>query len=766
MSTQRRTRKPNTSEQIRTDDVQPLEIGPIFPIRFRKASGLYKGTRNIIIRQPRFTDVTTTTDIDIPDTTELNEDIDLLLQDENGVDTITGSVAGTESGDYIFPWRETEELRLDIDGRYPQNTVSGTIRRGIVGRVNWIARLRRIGRNVWGGNIWYKDGMTTILPQTNVIVKVRNGMFPNQKRVTTVFSGGGHAKRIRRYSYVSPYFHKVEFEYDRVEGIIPVTSINTDAHPNHPASLPTETLTISNVYRRAGFDVSMGDESVVTAALADSNGLSGWSDQEMHDAMQTYWSRFTNAPMWAMWVFFADQHERGSSLGGIMFDDIGPNHRQGTALFYDSFISNRPSSDPAPDAFVDRMRFWTAIHEMGHAFNLAHSWQKNHPPSWGSSWIPLANDAEARSFMNYPYNVAGGQNAFFSDFNYRFLDEEMLFLRHSPGRFVQMGRADWFDNHGFQNIETTDVPLTLEARVHRKTPVFEFMEPVYVELKLTNTSNRMQVVNEDLVENANHMTIITRREGQTAKQVVPFVRHLHTDTQVSLAPGESMYGSILVSVGTNGWNVDEPGRYLIQVAINQGDMDIVSQPLNIIVGQTTDTQQLILAQDFFTEDVGRVVTLGGSRVLTTANTTIHNIVEQLPHTAVSIHARQAMANVVARDYKLLNLKEDMLTQMRPASEIGGAINVQKAQIVEAEILMADILDNKNDQAIDTLGHIGFKTLMDRHCDDLVASNKTPAAAQVQDTLLTTLKNRGVIKTVLADVKNRRDGYRKVKKGQA
>ena len=101
-----------------------------------------------------------------------------------------------------------------------------------------------------------------------------------------------------------------------------------------------------------------------------------WSDMEMHDAMQVHWSRFANTAQWAMWVFFAALHESGTGLGGIMYDDIGPNHRQGTALFVDSFIARPPSGDPNPDAWRDRMRFWTAVHEMGHAFNLAHSWQK------------------------------------------------------------------------------------------------------------------------------------------------------------------------------------------------------------------------------------------------------------------------------------------------------------------------------------------------------------------------------------------------------
>ena len=47
--------------------------------------------------------------------------------------------------------------------------------------------------------------------------------------------------------------------------------------------------------------------------------------------------------------------------------------------------------------------------------------------------------------MNYPFRVAGGQSAFFADFEYRFSDQELLFMRHAPERFVQMGAADWFD---------------------------------------------------------------------------------------------------------------------------------------------------------------------------------------------------------------------------------------------------------------------------------------------------------------------------------
>ena len=50
-----------------------------------------------------------------------------------------------------------------------------------------------------------------------------------------------------------------------------------------------------------------------------------------------------------------------------------------------------------------------------------------------------------RSFMNYPTKVPGGQTSFFSDFAYRFSEQELLFMRHAPERFVQKGNASWFE---------------------------------------------------------------------------------------------------------------------------------------------------------------------------------------------------------------------------------------------------------------------------------------------------------------------------------
>ena len=285
---------------------------------------------------------------------------------------------------YPYPYRggRSEELRLDVDGSFPQMTVSGRVVMGLTEALHWIANLTRVSRDSWEGDIWFKNGNPAYLPYNHVTVEVTRSFYAYQRRAKVTFSGGMIRSVTRTYAWQSWYFHKADFEFDTVEGTTAVTAIDTHDHPDRPAGMTSENLSIEDIYRRAGFDVSIsGGSGNVPISLANADGV--WSDAEMHDAMVAYWSRFQPKAQWAMWVLFAARHQMGTNLGGIMFDDIGPNHRQGTAMFNDSFIANPPNGDPAPAAWVQRMRFWTAVHEMGHAFNLAHSWQK----SLGTPWI-------------------------------------------------------------------------------------------------------------------------------------------------------------------------------------------------------------------------------------------------------------------------------------------------------------------------------------------------------------------------------------------
>ena len=155
----------------------------------------------------------------------------------------------------IRPIRK-EEVRFDVDGRYPQMTVSGTISGFLVARIHWIAELTKIGANRWQGAIWYKDGAVVSFPYTDVEVTALGSPFPAGRRLKIKFTGGGATKRTVVYKFRSKYFRTVNLEFDFQLGEIADTEINACAHPNRPASLACETLTIPKVIRRAGCRVT------------------------------------------------------------------------------------------------------------------------------------------------------------------------------------------------------------------------------------------------------------------------------------------------------------------------------------------------------------------------------------------------------------------------------------------------------------------------------------------------------------------------------
>jgi hypothetical protein len=413
-----------------------------------------------------------------------------------------------------------------------------------------------------------------------------------------------------------------------------------------------------------------------------------------------------------------------------MFDDIGPNHRQGTALFYNSFISDPPANDPAPDAWVQRMRFWTAIHEMGHAFNWAHSWDKE----YGVAWIPLVNEPEARSFMNYPYNVNGGQTAFFSDFEFRFSDAERLFLRHAPHRFVQMGNADWSDRHGFERADISPEPsFRLELRVNRGRNLFEFLEPVVLELKLTHISAQPKLFSDKLLSEIEQMLVIIKKDGKPARQFSPYAQYCWQPQVRVLMPGESAYESLFISAGKNGWDIAEPGYYTVQVALHLEDTeeDLISNPLQLRIAPPRGYEEELLAQDFFSEETGRILNFDGSRFLTKGNDILREVVEKRNDRKVAFHALVALANPMADQYKLLAYKD------RESPKI----KVAQPDMDEARKEFTAALMSQPDTAAETLGHIDYKYYVDGYCHYLEKQGHSKAAAAARDELLKTLSQR-------------------------
>lgn len=646
-------------------------------------------------------------------------------------------------------------VRVDVDRFAPQNRISIELSRlfprQTAHAIAEVTSDRCVGTNnrIVTANIVYRDGDSGAIPGTTVTFRARAVRGFRYNKFSIELSGGGITPRTYELSFQSDKFDDVEFEVDRVAnaGTI-VTAYDTSTHPNRPADLPAETLSLATVYERAGFGVTMSpNTTVIPTSGANANGT--WSDAEMHNAMVTYWSRFADKPQWAMWVLYAAQHDQGASLGGVMFDDIGDNHRQGTAIFTDSFIQDAPAGDPNAPAWRNRMQFWTAVHEMGHGFNLAHSWQKalGTPNAPGDPWIPLANEPEARSFMNYPYNVAGGENAFFSDFRFRFSDDELVFMRHAPRRFVQMGNSDWFVNHGFEapNALRQTGNWELAIRPNRDVNAYQFLEPVTMELKLTNTSPDVVMQDPDLLEDGHHVTVFIQREGGSTRQWRPMVTHCHQGHAEKLEPGESIYGAHMVSNATSGWMIDEPGFYKLQAAVDMGGEIIVSNVLRLYVAPPQSSEEAMLAPDYFTEDVARVLNFGGAPILNKAEDTLRHMVDVCADHPATSHARVALSSPSLRDFKVLETGSDR-------SKLGiSTLGKKTSQAAKTQI---DALLKKPEAAADTIGHIRYFGQLRKLAEALEDAGAQDEAVNVMERSIAVMKARGILGKVIDNAERR------------
>lgn len=668
--------------------------------------------------------------------------------EEENADGLYGLTSGDTSG------FSNGQLRLDVDGPQALGFLSLEVTTGfpqtkthIIGRVSNDSRADGV-RRIEAVPI-YQHGSSWLIQSDQMLV---------------ILGGGGGAKlQIRRGGQLitdlmlmqdSGQFDKVEFEVDVVDNAGRVTEIyDPHSHPNRPASLPASAVSIERAFRNAGFDVSMSAErSVIPVESAGEN--KAWSDMELHNAMQTFWSRFDSRAQWGMWVIYAALHERGTRLGGIMFDTLGQQHRQGTAIFTDSFISQPPFGETHPDAWRKRMQMWTAVHEIGHGFNLAHSWQKE-----AGIPFPLTarNEPEARSFMNYPDKVSGGQEAFFSDFEYRFSERELFFMRHAPRDFVRMGGALWGQNHGLSNtVERPEQTFRLELRPNRKRNVYAFLEPANLELKLTNISSLAQNVPLDVLEEGHHVSMAVAHEGtETSRRHRPFKSACYDHQLKSIAPGQSIYGTHFVGASVGGWLIDEPGFYAIQAAVSFGGETYVSNLLRIYVSPVASAEAHMLAPDFFDENVGRVLAFHGAPELDRANDTLREVVERLPDAPVAQHARLGLAGPQMRKFKKLEADTDS-RDLR--------VKIDDANLAEAETLQSSFVKDRAEATAETLGHIQYRSSVEKLASSLASSGDIHAAVSMQEDLIGVLESRKVLDSVIKDCRSTLRVYQALGRG--
>jgi len=130
-----------------------------------------------------------------------------------------------------------------------------------------------------------------------------------------------------------------------------------------------------------------------------------------------------SAAAWELHLLLLSATSRAGLLG-IMFDTSSTLPRQGSAVFVDEIRR-------LVTAETDRKIVQTVVHELGHALNLVHRFER------------VVGQAGSTSFMNYDWRYRGGGHdaEFWQRFAFTFDPDELEFLRHGPRSAVLPGDA-------------------------------------------------------------------------------------------------------------------------------------------------------------------------------------------------------------------------------------------------------------------------------------------------------------------------------------
>jgi hypothetical protein len=409
-------------------------------------------------------------------------------------------------------------------------------------------------------------------------------------------------------AFASPYFRSVLWEQDCVAGTVPLVSYDTNSLAK-PAGSFSGMLDVVGAYRLAGIEVlPSGTPNVIPVAAAGADAK--WTDAELHAAMVTHFSMWANVPQWKVWLLVATSHVGG--YRGIMFDYTDTHQRQGCAVFYDAIKGTA--------AYDQRAQLRTYVHELGHAFNLLHSWQKNlaDPPQ------PLGDNSGFGdlSWMNYTWNYQpstgpGGDAAYWAAFPFQFTDNEVIHLRHGLFNNVVMGANPFGKGAAEIDPEVFAAPmqdrsgLALEVR---SKGTFAYGEPVVVELKLSATDTRGTATHGYLHPNDDFASIAIRQPSGRTVLFQPMLRHCaDEDRELRVAADAALYKSAYIGHGRDGGYFEQPGRYAIRASYVAADGSrIVSPVTELRVRPPVTARDEEVGELLMGDEAGQLLALLGS----------------------------------------------------------------------------------------------------------------------------------------------------------
>jgi hypothetical protein len=347
--------------------------------------------------------------------------------------------------------------------------------------------------------------------------------------------------------------------------------------------------------------------------------------------------------------------------------------------------------------------------------------------------------------MNYP-NIAMpgfGANAswFYKRFSLQFDKHELLFLRHAPEHYVEMGGEAWFQNHARAASSAIDRRLQLAIRSRKQ--IYEAGEPIRVELRLKNVGEEPVTVHGNLDPCDGFVELAMTNPNGVRRPHVPIAHtRIYVEQRLLEPNGTPLFASVDVTVGAFGFPFKWPGAYRIDASYTNLDGSYATAALHLSVRPPRDSEAAETVNELFDARIGRVLYVGGTRVMEDVNDKLDWVRHRLgPYHPVSLYLATIRFRPLATLAKVVE----------PASSRISVLDGEPDRVVAN---LASVLVERPDTAADTLGHIGYRETVDMFTRSAVRAGARALAVQAQKQLLGMFRSRKVLPSVIASVEER------------
>ncbi len=492
--------------------------------------------------------------------------------------------------------------------------------------------------------------------------------------------------------WLHSYFRKIGVETEQEENVMDIPSYEFEG----------KTVTVDSCFENTGIKlVRAGERDNIPATI------SGWDDAQLHALMSQFADESLDRKDWLLHLLLLSKSKL-SGLLGIMFDtgkmDLNNLPRQGVAIFLDEIKGH--------SAGIKRKSIQTVVHELGHALNLVHRFERE------------VGRADSTSFMNYDWRYLGGNNSnrYWKDFRFTFDEDEIKFMRHAPWLKIIPGGAEfhtikyWYEGTGGYSPYVPEIPISdLELQLSPPPTghLFGFGTPVFLSVNLVNKgSESIDIPGFYLDPKTGFLEILIRRQTITGdsriikfKPVISRCYDIGNYIKDILTPGQSMSNNVNLTFGSSGFTFAEPGNYEITavLSIYSGNYNYVvkSEPLFIRIEYPKTREEELDALKIFNKDVGYYLALGGSDYLTDAESKLEEV--RVRRQGIAKIITDPLVAYITRCVAI-NLSRDFISYKE------GKFHVRKAKAVKAVELFG-LLKANEDKIFDRATLSGIRSLV-------------------------------------------------------